>query len=295
MAATRTAKGTAEGKNPTFPVTAISSLTVANGASLICGVVMDDRNSLAATGYSLEWNSTAMNEDLADNPSGQVAKKAWIMGLHNVSGATGNLVIDHDRETYFALWATQVEGLVASPLDETATDDGDSTTPNSGVTATTGVADAFLVGNAFSNEDDNSLPLGTNTGDCSSDGQSVATSGGGSPNTEATAQETYATVSSTGTYDNSFTGFPNQPWICQIAAYEIDTTAPTRDHRGNNPMGALLPLLPLAGLLKLSRSLHKVVTRRRFLGGSKMISALLCAHATTGATTLNQGARTDNV
>jgi hypothetical protein len=203
----RTAKGTAFSKTGTAT---LSSVSIATGASII---VVVQGLSGSASSCTLTWNGTSLNRDTA------ATQNSAVWSLHNVTGATGNVVATDAGGNQISFAVIQVTGLTASPFDKFAGgSSGSGTTPTSGATATTTQASELLVGAIATIG-----PVGDAAGTWSNGFNAGQRDGstGGSAASNGTISEGYLVVSSTGAYTAAKTGITSRSNSGAIATYKI--------------------------------------------------------------------------
>jgi hypothetical protein len=214
VAIVRTALGTNSGKPPGNPWTALSGIAVADGASILVAMGATLGGIPTAT-----WNGISMTLDAA--VSSQTATSTYIFRLDNVTGATGNVIITQPNlaTSSAAMFAIQVAGLTANSFDKTAgVSNAGSTTPNSGATAATAVANEFLLG-IISTNGPIADTVPTWGGDTATAGQRVGTTGGSATTNEVLA-EGFSIQSVIGARTSSATGITSRAWSCLITTYQ---------------------------------------------------------------------------
>lgn len=223
---TRTALGVVALKGASLPAstvwTPLTSKTLATGDTLLVFVAT---NNLGVT-VTVTWNGMNVPVELTYTTQGALAASK-VYALHNVTGGTGDIVLTSGSSNWSSassagVIAVGLAGLASSPLDQTALGNGSGTAPDTADTATTTQADEFLIGfHAFQGNtgDDTGSPAAG--GDTGTEGQSASTSGG-SATTNIIVQESYATVSATGAYDHSWSGYgTSRNWNAGILTYKI--------------------------------------------------------------------------
>ena len=113
----------------------------------------------------------------------------------------------------------------ANALDRTSTGTGSSTTPSSGPTATTSVADELLIG-VIGTEGPDGDAAGT-WGDSFTAGPRKGTTGGSDPATDITVALGWRIVSATGVYTAQKSGITARDWAAIIATFKSATAGPT--------------------------------------------------------------------
>ena len=209
----RTNKGTASHITATSSWTALSSIALTTGNTLI--VLIGQESGVSPSGIT--WNSVAMTSDLED---ASTDLKLGVWRLSNVTGATGNIVVTWPSSiTRKVLCAVEVDdgSLTIDKTAEAHDDDGGSQ-PASGSTATTTNATECLQGVVLMKQP-TSEPLGTWAGDTTTDAQSVSTIG--APTFQITITEGYAYQTVQATRSASKTGTNQPQWIALIATYAI--------------------------------------------------------------------------
>jgi hypothetical protein len=196
----RTAKGTIS-SNANSLTTTLTSVPLNAGDRLIVAAVAN------STGISsLTWGGTNLTQDSAFI-QGTLHAEVW--SLYTAAGGTGDIVLttsskNHDR----AFSATAVTGLQNPAIDWSAAAGGSSTTPSSGATGTTNVANEYLYGAIGS-----AASLGGTWSNSFTDGQSAGIGA-------AWINEGYKTVSATGAYTAAKTGTASTTWAANIATYK---------------------------------------------------------------------------
>jgi hypothetical protein len=112
----------------------------------------------------------------------------------------------------------------ASPMDQTASDTGTSTSPLSGATSTTAQADELLIG-LVGTEGPDGDSAGTWSGSFTA-GPRIGTTGG-DDDSNITISMGYQQVSATGTYSAGKTGITDRDWTALIATFKMDTGGPS--------------------------------------------------------------------
>lgn len=232
MAIVRTAKGTAFAYDGDVGVSGVtlSSVAIANGASIVVVVAAGAGQGVLS---SATWNGQALTADLQFVNAGDV--RILVLSKHNVTGATGDVVIEmttSDTAAGVMCAAMEVTGLQTSASDTGASAEGTSTTPSSGATGTTAVADELLVGIVGLNAA--GAAVGGTWDNSFSDGQSV------SDGAAVALNEGYRIVAATGTYTASKTGATSGPWAAGIFTYKGASTAQTSTPDPVNSAGAVL-------------------------------------------------------
>jgi hypothetical protein len=234
----RTAKGTVALKPASLPAsaswTALSSVTITNGATIY--VIFGGNNSWVPNG-GITWNGNSLVQRLVAQSGSGGPAKIHIWTLDNVSGGTGDLVLNTGGGNWdttagpVAVIFSEVTQLVSTgSYDQKA--DGNSgsgtwTAPDTANTSTTAQADEFLVGAHVNKGPSGDTDVTTNAGDTTTKGQRVGTTGG-SATSNVTVDEMYATVSSTGTFQHSWSGQTAREGVAGIITLKINTSAPAR-------------------------------------------------------------------
>lgn len=200
-AITVTAKGTATAATGDCTIT---SVTIANGASVIVSYSIDGDDASSVT-----WNSLSLIIDVsAEHPDGG----GGIASRHNVSGATGSVVVSSPTSKANKACAVfEATGLATtSAFDKSAAATGSSTSPSSGATATTAQANELLVGNV-------AAWASAANGTWSNSFTDLQNPGSGA----AWLSQAYRIVSATGAYTAAKTGMSSeQAWSATIATYK---------------------------------------------------------------------------
>lgn len=212
LPATRTPKGTAGQKSHASSWTALSSVSLSEGDTLLVCV------ATLGTVTSVTWNGTGLTADAT--ASGTAV--GYIYRLADVSAGTGNIVVNMSGSTTSAVAATAVAGLVSSPFDKASTGTGSSDTPSSGATSTTAQADEFVFGCVATNGDVDDAAGIWNNGFAA--GQRFGTTGQG-PTSNMTASEGWRIVSDTGTYTAAKANISSRDWAAAVATYKINVVA----------------------------------------------------------------------
>lgn len=208
------ALGTVAPKSTTASWTALSNISLSAGnALLVCLVTKGE----AVTDVS--WNGTALT---ADASATSASANVYIYSLTNVTAGTGNIVVSAGTGVK-ALTANAVSGLATSSmLDKQAAAVGTSTTPSSGITATTTQAAEFLFGCIATNGPDGDAAGSWGSGFQA--GQRLGSTG--NPTTSnMTASDGFLEVSQTAAYSAAKSGITSSAWAAAIATYKIP--APT--------------------------------------------------------------------
>ena len=214
MAITRTAKGTAASKAGADPWTALTSITMTTGDTIVVGVVVNNGISVAG----VTWNGTSLGLDAETAVFGVCI--GYVFSLANVTGGTGDIVVDFGTSPdSTALFALSLSGIAtASHVDRTTDATGASDAPSSGATAATTQNDEFLLGAVFTRGPSTDT-AGTWGGDTTTTGQRVGTTGA-SANSNATASEGYDLQVATGTRTASKSGITSRSWGAAIVTYK---------------------------------------------------------------------------
>ena len=193
----------------------IPSITIANGASIIVSVTID-----STTFVSITWNSNNLTSDVEIMYPSHARTAIW--SLHNVSGATGNVVITISESQQIVAVVAEATGLAAtSTKDKTASAYDRVTTPSSGATATTTQSDELLWG-AIGCEA--ALDWGGTWDNYFTEVGKVGP--------DASIKAAFRNVTATGAYTASMTGASRQYFSSTIVTYKKASAAPAADTSG---------------------------------------------------------------
>lgn len=208
---TGTAAGTASGTGTDTATATLSSITLPACATLIVHTAWASDGGSPGTdgptfaGYPLTY--LGISKSLGGSG---VTGEQWVWAIKFPSEVTGDVVLEvtgGTTGTVALLTATYVAGLVPT-VDQSSTDNGANSNPNSGTTGTTTAADEYATGAAFYTDD----ALGTGTWQNSFTEVQRVSAGG------VILAEAYRILSATGTVNATISAFDATPdqWSCVV-------------------------------------------------------------------------------
>jgi len=223
MAIVVTSLGTAQNKASADPWTAFSSVTLASGDSIVVCLAGDGTGWLVGP-PAITWNGQTLAQNVrAVNLVNDTVAHSAIHSLHNVAGATGDVVIDWNPiPVAMAAALYKVSGLATSAaFDKSAYSIGTSTTPTSTQTATLAQTDELLVG-CIGTEGPNGDAAGTwDTGanQTTDNGQRLGTTGGNALTNITVAAATKIVTATTGGIASK-NSIDSRDWAACIATFK---------------------------------------------------------------------------
>lgn len=207
MAIVRTALGTFVNSNASSAVATIASITLSTGDLLVVGA--EQHSQLNST---VTWGSESLAASEATN------KMMWYKII--TTGGTQTITVTAAGNSKSACWATGYSGIASStPLDKDAFATGNSTTADSGTTATISQGDEVLVG-CVGQDGFAAVPGGTWANSFNA-GQTTNTTGG-SGSSNSGISEGYLIVSATQTAQAKKTSLTNSGvWYAEVATYKM--------------------------------------------------------------------------
>lgn len=205
----RTSKGEKDSAGASVASLTMTSVSITAGALLI--VVASEVGSSGS--MSCTFNGTTMASPVAINlpgpsPTGQLK----VFQLSVSSATTGSIVLTPSASCALSIAAIQVTGLAHNAADDSVSNNGTVSAPDSGTTATTTQAAEYVQGAALL-VDPGLMYSWSGTPTFTTGGQDATQTVGLDT---IVATEGYVIASSTGTFDAKVTSTPNEWAMCCV-------------------------------------------------------------------------------